>query len=128
MASALPSSKMPKVQLIYYTFYHGLIAFQRYRDGEGEKWLVAGKKVLDKMELWEKKNSKAIFENKLFLLESEHYACMCNIVASKESYELSAKSARDHGLVQEQGEYNSMILYTSLQFIANLTGLFMCCI
>ena len=28
LALALPSSKMPKIQLIRYTFYRGLIAFQ----------------------------------------------------------------------------------------------------
>ena len=38
-----------------------------------------------------------------FLCEAEDYASMCNIVAAKESYELSAKTARDHGLVHEQG-------------------------
>ncbi|KAL7540948.1 hypothetical protein ACHAXR_010516 [Thalassiosira sp. AJA248-18] len=101
-ASSLPSSKMPKIQLIHHSFYRGLIAFQLYRDGEGEEWLDVGKKLLDKMELWVK-NSKAIFESKLILLEAEHYASMCNIVAAKESYELSAQTARDHGLVHEQG-------------------------
>jgi len=100
-ASSLPSFKMPKIQFIHNTFYRGIIGFQMYRDGEGEEWLDVGKKAMDRMELWEK-NSKAIFENKLILLEAENYASMCNIVAAKESYELSAKSARDHGLVHEQ--------------------------
>jgi len=98
-----PSMKMPKIQLIYHTFYRGIIAYQMYRDGEGEEWLDEGKKALDRMEVWSKKASKAIFENKLYLLEAEHYASNCNIVAAKESYELSAKSARDHGVVHEQG-------------------------
>ena len=72
------------------------------RDGEGEDLLEEGKKILEKMERWAK-NSKAIFESKLILLEAEHYASMCNIVAAKESYELSAESARDHCLMHEQG-------------------------
>lgn len=101
-ASSLPSSKMPKIYLIHRTFYRGLIAFQLYRDGEGEEWLDEGKKVLDKMESWVG-NNKPIFESKLILCEAEDYASMCNIVAAKESYELSAKTARDNGLIHEQG-------------------------
>mmetsp|Transcript_20337 Transcript_20337/g.34956 ORF Transcript_20337/g.34956 Transcript_20337/m.34956 type:complete len:434 (+) Transcript_20337:2-1303(+) len=103
LAASLPSFKMPKIGLIYLTFYRGLIAFQRYRDGDGEEWLDEGAKTLERMQVWNTKASKAIFENKLYLLESEHYACNCNIVAANESYELSAKTARDNGLVHEQG-------------------------
>jgi len=102
LASAFSCSKLPKINLIHRTFFSALLAFRRYRDGEGEEFLAKGQAVLEKMRLWSK-NSKAIFENKLLLLESEYYACLCNVVASKESYELSAKSARDHGLVHEQG-------------------------
>jgi len=102
LASSFPSSKIPKIEFIHRTFFSALLAFRRYRDGEGEEFLAKGQIMFEKMRLWSK-NSKAMFENKLLLLESEHYACVCNIVASKESYELSAKSARDHGLVHEQG-------------------------
>ena len=103
LSLTIPSSKMPKIQLIYHTFYRGLIAYQMHRNGDGEEHLDQGKKVLDKMELWNQRASKAVFENKLYLLEAEHYASNCNIQAAKESYELSAKTARDHGLVHEQG-------------------------
>jgi len=102
LASTLPSSRMPKIELIHRTFLSALLTFRKYRDGEGEEFLSKGQVMLEKMRLWSK-NSKAIFENKLLLLESEQYACACNIVASKESYELSAESARNHGLVHEQG-------------------------
>lgn len=44
-----------------------------------------------------------ICENKLILLEAENYASMCNVVAAKESYELSIKVARDNGYIHEQG-------------------------
>jgi len=37
------------------------------------------------------------------LLEAEHYASMCNVVAARESYELSIKVARDNGYIHEQG-------------------------
>ena len=102
-ATALPSSKLPKVMLVHRTFYRGLIAFQLYRNGEGKEWLGEGKTVLDTMETWQQNGNKSIFENKLILLEAEQYASNCNIVAAKESYELSAKTARDYGLVHEQG-------------------------
>ena len=102
MASAVPSSKMPEIQFIHRTFFGALLAFRRYREGDGEECLKTGETALEKMRLWSN-NSKAIFENKLLLLESEHFACSCNIVAAGESYELSAKSAHDHGLVHEQG-------------------------
>lgn len=103
LVASLPSFKMPKIGLIYLTFYRGLISFQRYRDGDGEEWLAEGTKALEKMRVWNANASKDIFESKLYLLESEDYACNCNIVASRESYELSAKTARDKGLVHEQG-------------------------
>jgi len=102
LALEFPSSKIPKLELIYRTFFGALLIFRRYRDGEGEDLFTKGQTMLEKMRLWSN-NSKAIFESKLLLLEAEEYAGSCNIVASKESYELSAKSARDHGLVHEQG-------------------------
>jgi len=102
LASALPSSKLPKINFIHRTFFSALLAFRRYRDGEGEELLTKGQIMLGKMRLWSK-NSRVIFENKVLLLESEYYACLCNKSASKESYELAAKSARNHGLVHEQG-------------------------
>ena len=102
-ATALAASKMLKITIVYRTFYRGLIAYQLYRNGEGEEWLDEGKTVLDKVEMWRQNANKSIFESKLILLEAEHYASNCNIVAAKESYELSAKTARDYGLVHEQG-------------------------
>ena len=105
LLSASPSANMPNIKLIYYTFYRGIIAFQRHRNGEGGEWLDEGKKVLEKIELWNEKCNKAIFENKLKLLEAEHFAILGHTVASKESYELSADIARGNGLVHEQGKY-----------------------
>ena len=102
IAMSFPSAKMPKVQLVYHIFYRGIVAFHLYRDGEGEKWLNEGNDMQDQVEVWVK-NSKPIFENKLILLEAEHYASMCNVVAAKESYELSIKIARDNGYIHEEG-------------------------
>mmetsp|Transcript_7551 Transcript_7551/g.17117 ORF Transcript_7551/g.17117 Transcript_7551/m.17117 type:complete len:1310 (+) Transcript_7551:61-3990(+) len=102
IAMSFPSSKMPKGQLVFHTFYRGIIAFNLYRDGRGEKWLNDGKEMLVQMEIWAI-NSKPIVENKLILMEAEHYASMCNVVAAKESYKLAIKVARDYGFIHEQG-------------------------
>lgn len=114
LASAQPTFNinMPRIQLISTSLYRGLISFQLFRAGEGEDWLAEGKKMLNKMEMWTKDCSKDVFENKLYLLEAENYASDDHIVAAKESYELSITSARDHGLIHEQGlssEVSSLI-------------------
>jgi hypothetical protein len=101
-AMSFPTSKMPKVQLIYHIFYRGIVMFHLYREGKGEHWLKEGEKMQDQLETWVK-TSKPIFENKLILLEAESYASTCNVVAAKESYELSIKVARDNGYIHEQG-------------------------
>mmetsp|Transcript_31487 Transcript_31487/g.57675 ORF Transcript_31487/g.57675 Transcript_31487/m.57675 type:complete len:291 (-) Transcript_31487:685-1557(-) len=101
-AMSFPSANMPKVTLIYHIFYRGIVMFHLYREGKGEKWLEEGNKMQDQVQIWVK-NSKPIFENKLVLLEAEHYASMGNVVAAKESYELSVELARDNGYVHEQG-------------------------
>ena len=103
LASAQPTFNMPRIQMISICLYRGLISFQLFRAGEGEDWLAKGKKMLSKMEMWTKNCSKDVFENKLYLLEAENYASDDHIVAAKESYELSITSARDHGLIHEQG-------------------------
>merc|ERR1711862_511046 len=101
-AVSLPTYKVPKMDLIYATFFRGLVLLQRYRDGSGEDCFEEGKLILDKVRNWET-NCKVMFENKVVLLEAEYYASNCNIVAAKESYELAAELARDKGLVHEQG-------------------------
>ena len=65
--------------------------------------MAEGKKMLNKMEMWTKNCNKDVYENKLYLLEAENYASDDHIVAAKESYELSITSARDNGLINEQG-------------------------
>jgi len=100
--SALPISRLLKIQMVCHTFLKGLMAFQTFRDGGGEKWLDEGKQVFNKMERWVK-HCPANFANKLLLLEAEHHASMCNIIAAKAAYEASVRSARDNCLVHEQG-------------------------
>lgn len=103
LASAQQTFNLPKVQSIMCTYYRGLLCFRLYPDGQGESWLIEGKLVLGKMEIWAKNGCKAVFENKLYLLEAGSYASDGHIVAAKESYELSAKVAHDHGLIHEVG-------------------------
>ncbi len=90
-----------------------------FRDGGGEEHLDEGKKVLDKMKAWSK-CSDTNFNNKLLLLEAEYHASMCDIKAAKVAFEASVRSARDHGLVQEQGEqppvYDSLARYAFTYF------------
>jgi len=99
---ALPSSKMPKIQLVIHTFFMGLIAFQMYMDGKGEEYLDEGKQVLNKLKIW---NNCAVanFQNKLLLLEAYHCASVFNTRTAREGFNASIQSARDHGLIQEQG-------------------------
>ena len=103
LLSSQPSSKMPKSQLIYYTFFRGVIAFRMYRDGAGDQWLGEGKKLLGKLEVW-LKHSTSLFESKVLLLKAEHCASITrNINEAISIYDASIKSARDHGFVHEQG-------------------------
>jgi len=103
LASEQPTFALPKIKLISVTYYRGLISFQLFRAGKGDDWLAEGKKMLEKMELWVKNCNKDVYENKLYLLQAENYASDDQIVAAKESYELSTTSSRDHGLIHEQG-------------------------
>jgi len=101
-AFSFPTSNTPKIQLIFHYFYHGLTSFWLYRDGQGESYLDDGKSVIKKMEVW-CANSSCTFENKLFLLQAEHLASLCDKDASIEMYEMSIKTARDNGFLHEQG-------------------------
>mmetsp|Transcript_32513 Transcript_32513/g.78696 ORF Transcript_32513/g.78696 Transcript_32513/m.78696 type:complete len:1338 (-) Transcript_32513:142-4155(-) len=101
LASAIPSSRMPKLQLIYSTFYRGIISYQLSLDGKGEQWQERGDEILLTMGIWSK-NCEAIYQNKLYLLQAESNACNCNIAAAKELFVLAATSARDNGLIHEQ--------------------------
>ena len=128
LAEELPSFKLPTVQYLHAMFYRGLALFQTYREGDGEDYFEKGKSILETMRRWEP-NCKRTFENKFILLEAEcksprildlrffslhspdlqltsvreDFASSCNIVASKESYVLSAKIAHNNGLLHEQG-------------------------
>ena len=105
IAFSFPASKMPKIHLIIHTFFQGLIAFQMFRDGAGEHFLFEGKSMLDRMESW-LKNSAFVFENKALLLQAEHCASVYKIRDAIKTYDASIKSARDHGLIHEQGLAN----------------------
>ena len=103
LASEHISFSMIKVRVLHCTFYRGLVAFQLYRDGQGEDWLDEGKRILTKVEGWSSKCCTSLFENKLNLLHAENHASDGNIARAKKSYELSVALAGDVGLVHEQG-------------------------
>ena len=48
----LPSSKMLKLQSIYFTFYRGIVAYRLFREGHGEHLLEEGNAVLSKVQSW----------------------------------------------------------------------------
>jgi len=101
LISALPSSKMPKLQTIYYTFYRGIVSYRLFREGNGEHFLTEGDEILRTVQAWRQKCEHV--ENKLLLLEAECFASRCNRNLAQEKYEASIRSARDHGFVHEQG-------------------------
>ena len=49
---SLPSSKMPKLHLIYHTFYRGIVAFRLFREGNGVSLLKDGEDVLSTVKAW----------------------------------------------------------------------------
>ncbi|KAL7462203.1 hypothetical protein ACHAXS_002590 [Conticribra weissflogii] len=101
-SKALLSLRMTNILLIYFTFYRGLIAFQRYREDPSEEKLRNGFDVIIKFETW-LEHSPSLFESKLFLLNAEQQASLPNIDEAKALYLASIKSARDYGRVHEQG-------------------------
>jgi len=102
IAMSICGAKLPKLPLVCHIFFRGIVAFHHYQNGKGESWLDEGNAAQKQLENWVT-TSKPIVENKLVLLEAEHYASMGNVVAAKESYELSIKIARDNGYIHEQG-------------------------
>jgi len=96
-----PGSKMPKIQLVYFTFYRGLVCFKRYREGDGENLFIEGNGILAKLQSW-RQYSKAIVNNKILLLEAEYFAANCDRNMAIEKYNAAAKAARDAGYLHDQ--------------------------
>jgi len=101
LIAALPSSKMPKIHTIYYTFYRGIVSYRLFREGNGEHFLTEGDEILRTVQTWRQKCEHV--ENKLLLLQAEYFASQCSRNLAQEKYEASIRSARDHGFVHEQG-------------------------
>jgi len=109
---SLPSSKMPKLHLIYHTFYRGIVAFRLFREGNGVSLLKDGEDVLSTVKAWSETCKWT--ENKALLIEAEYLASKCKRNLAKEKYEASIQSARDHGFLHEQGlAYECMGKYFS---------------
>mmetsp|Transcript_31482 Transcript_31482/g.66661 ORF Transcript_31482/g.66661 Transcript_31482/m.66661 type:complete len:968 (+) Transcript_31482:45-2948(+) len=102
VALSFPSAKWPKLLSMYFSFFRGLIAFQRYRETQSEEQLRNGIESICKFEVWVNL-SPANFENKLTLLNAEQQASLPNIKQAKVLYKASIESARDNGRVHEQG-------------------------
>jgi len=120
---SFPTSKTQKIQLLFHYFYHGLTSFYLHRNGEGESHLDEGKTMLEKLTEWHK-HSPSTFENKLFLLQAEYFASLCNRDTSIEKYEASIKAARDNGFVHEQGIAHGKYSLSNLALFLLLVGIF----
>ncbi len=97
------SQASPTLWSIPIQWYRGIVAFQLYREGEGEEWLEEGKKMLQKFEDLVRLSSTNSFECKFLLLRAEYCASSCEIINAKVFFDASIKSARDHGFIDDQG-------------------------
>jgi hypothetical protein len=92
------------IPVIYSTFLDGLIAFYfaRKQRADESKWTRIGEDVIETMKHWAKTSSWN-FENKLLLVEAEYYFHNGNREKAIECYLASAKAAKDHRFIHEQG-------------------------
>ena len=99
-----PVSKMPSIHIIYFTFFRGLVLFQRYSEDPTDQRLEDGKEMMNDIGGWAK-NSIDVFGNKWFLLQAEYAASMDEKYNddTEHSYKKSIQAARDHGFIHEQG-------------------------
>jgi len=92
----------------------GIIAFRRYKNGEGNAFLNEGKDILRKLE---KLGNSAILRNSVIILQAELYSTTCEVKKAKEAYEAAIRSSRNIGGIQYQalsyelqGDYLSSIV------------------
>ena len=90
-----------QLKYVYFKFYHGIIAFQQYRNGKGEEWLDQGKDCLEKFKVWSSL-SATNFQSKLLILEAEYQASEANILAAKTTFESAAKVSRDNCFINDR--------------------------
>jgi tetratricopeptide (TPR) repeat protein len=86
----------------------GVIAFQMYRDGEGEKYFEEGEKMLKELEKW-LGISERHFKNRYLLLRAEYYASTCQVKMAKQAYKESIQSSRNYGRIQDQALGNELL-------------------
>jgi len=95
----------------------GIVFFQLYREGKGDIYYDRGKVMLKTLERGLQDCSNDLFNNKLLLLQAEHYAAICEVKKAKAAYEASIQTAKkfsrvnDEALAYElQGKYLSSIV------------------
>lgn len=101
MNDLLSGNLIVQLKYVYFKFYHGIIAFRQYRNGEGEEWLDQGKDCLEKFKVWSSL-SPTNFQSKLLILEAEYQASEANIFVAKTMFQSAARVARNNGLINDQ--------------------------
>ena len=98
-----PASKIPAIQLIYATFFRGLVLFQMHREVGGEQRLKDGQDAMHLIGKWAQlsPNSMAVFENKWHLLKAEHAFSVQDHDHALEMYRTSIETSRDRGNIHE---------------------------
>ena len=97
--STISGPKMIKM-FLYVTM--GFVEFQLYREGKGEIHYNKGKEMLNALEKRSRDCSEDLFNNKLLLLQAEHFAAICEVEKAKEAYDASIRTARNFGRVNDQ--------------------------
>ena len=101
MNDLLSGNLIVQLKYVYFKFYHGIIAFRQYRNGEGEEWLDQGKDCLEKFKVWSSL-SPTNFQSKLLILEAEYQASEANIFVAKTMFQSATRVARNNGLINDQ--------------------------
>ena len=79
----------------------GMIAFQKYKMGEGDSFFDEGREMLDEMELWLKR-SEHVVKPYVLLLRAELLSSSCEIKKAKVAYREAIRTARDYCRLNDQ--------------------------
>lgn len=94
---------VPPLNMIYRSFYTGLVAFHFLRESpqEHQYWTDLGRCAIQKFEQWTME-CEWNFSNKLCLLNAEYYFALGKLEAASKHYQLSIASARSHRFKHEE--------------------------
>lgn len=103
------------VNIIYRTFYTGLIAMHCLRETNNDQyWMDIALHAIRVTEDWAKE-CKWNFENKAHLLKAEYNFALGNFDEAAKGYDLSISSAQSHRFVHEEAIANELAAYFHLE-------------